>query len=255
MIAHRGFSSRQPESTRAAYRAAIDWAIQHDVRLSVECDVHFSADDHLICLHDLNLDRTSDQAGPANEWTVEELREVDFGSWCVADPDEDQRSLVTLAELIDLVREGRENGGRVGLVIETKHQSPRGLEVEERVAAMLADAGWDGSDSPVSIISFSLPALQRAQQLLPALPRTLLIQHRLGRWSPGQLPAGITSIGPDLELIKQDPEFVSRVLAHGNEVHVWTANEPDDIVMCAELGVTGFTTDYPDRMLEILGPF
>lgn len=252
IIAHRGFSSRQPESTRAAYRTAIGWAIRHDVELSVECDVHFSADDQLICLHDLTLDRTSDQTGPAFERTVEELREVDFGSWFVTDADEDQRSMVTLAELLDLVREGRERGGRIGLMIETKHRNPRGLEVEQRVATMLADAGWDGLDSPVGIISFSLPALQRAQELLPELPLTLLIQHQLGRWSAGQLPDGISAVGPDLELIKEDPDFVARVVGQGNEVQVWTANEPADIRWCAELGVTGFTTDYPDRVVETL---
>ena len=28
-------------------------------------------------------------------------------------------------------------------------------------------------------------------------------------------------------------------------MHVWTVNEPEDIRFCRDLGVTGFTTDYP----------
>ena len=44
---------------------------------------------------------------------------------------------------------------RVGLVIETKHPNPRGLEVERRVAAMLAEFGWDRPGSGVRLISFS----------------------------------------------------------------------------------------------------
>ena len=63
---------------------------------------------------------------------------------------------------------------------------------------------------------------------------------------------GIKIIGPDLELIKSDPGFVARAQAHGNEVHVWTVNATDDIRFCRDLGVTGFTTDYPDRVAEIL---
>ena len=45
---------------------------------------------------------------------------------------------------------------------------------------------------------------------------------------------------------------MARARAHGNEVHVWTANEPADIAFCRDLGVTGFTTDYPDRVLAAL---
>ena len=64
IVAHRGFSGRQPEMTRAAYRAAIDWSAKTGIELGLECDVHFSADDQLICLHDLSVKRTSTQPRP-----------------------------------------------------------------------------------------------------------------------------------------------------------------------------------------------
>ena len=50
LIAHRGFSSRHPEMTKAAYQAAIEWAYETEIPLGLECDVHFSADDELIFL-------------------------------------------------------------------------------------------------------------------------------------------------------------------------------------------------------------
>ena len=49
--------------TKAAYQAAIEWAYETEIPLGLECDVHFSADDELICLHDLTLDRTSTSSG------------------------------------------------------------------------------------------------------------------------------------------------------------------------------------------------
>ena len=51
--------------TKAAYQAAIEWAYETEIPLGLECDVHFSADDELICLHDLTLDRTSTSSGRA----------------------------------------------------------------------------------------------------------------------------------------------------------------------------------------------
>ena len=73
--------------TRAAYQEAIEWAYQTEIPLGLECDVHFSADDELICLHDLTLDRTSTSSGPAYQLTVAELKLIDFGSRSVPDPE------------------------------------------------------------------------------------------------------------------------------------------------------------------------
>jgi glycerophosphoryl diester phosphodiesterase len=252
LIAHRGFSSRHPEMTRAAYQAAIEWACQTGIPLGLECDVHFSADSELVCLHDLTLDRTSTSSGRAYDRTVAELKQLDFGSRSIADPAPEQRELLTLRELMIMVRHARQDYVPVSMVIETKHPNDRGREVEERVAAMLTEFGWDHPGSPVRLLSFSVQALKRFGVLLPALERTLLIEDDLGKWSKGKLPDRVRVVGPDLALIKKDPDFVGRSLQKGHEVHVWTVNEPDDVRFCRDLGVTGFTTDYPDRVAAIL---
>jgi glycerophosphoryl diester phosphodiesterase len=252
LIAHRGFSSRHPEMTRAAYQAAIEWAQETEIPLGLECDVHFSADDELICLHDLTLDRTSTSSGPAYQRTVAELKLLDFGSRSVANPEPEQRELITLRELMSMVRDARQDHVPVSMVIETKHPIVRGRAVEERVAAMLTEFGWDQPDAPVRLISSSVKALRRFGWLLPGMERTLLIGDDLGRWRDGKLPDGIRVVGPALTLIKEDPEFVERSRQRAHQVHVWTVNEIDDIRLCHDLGVTGFTTDYPDRVAAVL---
>jgi glycerophosphoryl diester phosphodiesterase len=238
--------------TKAAYQAAIEWAYETEIPLGLECDVHFSADDELICLHDLTLDRTSTSSGRAYEHTVEQLKLLDFGSRSLPDPGPEQRELVTLRELMIMVRDARRDHVPVSLVIETKHPNERGREVEERVAAMLVEFGWDHPGAPVRLLSFSVKAVRRFGWLLPGLERTLLIEDDLGRWRDGRLPDGVRVVGPDLELIKEDPGFVTRSVQRGHQVHVWTVNEPEDVRFCRDLGVTGFTTDYPDRVAELL---
>jgi glycerophosphoryl diester phosphodiesterase len=238
--------------TKAAYQAAIEWAYETEIPLGLECDVHFSADDELICLHDLTLDRTSTSSGRAYEHTVEQLKLLDFGSRSLPDPGPEQRELVTLRELMIMVRDARRDHVPVSLVIETKHPNDRGREVEERVAAMLVEFGWDHPGAPVRLLSFSVKAVRRFGWLLHGLERTLLIEDDLGRWRDGRLPDGVRVVGPDLELIKEDPGFVTRSVQRGHQVHVWTVNEPEDVRFCRDLGVTGFTTDYPDRVAELL---
>lgn len=245
IYAHRGYAAHEPEMTRAAYLAAIDWAEQTGHPLGLECDVHFSGDGQLICLHDLTVNRTSTSQGAAYERTVAELQGLDFGSWKVRRPSPEQRTLVTLAELIELTAQARGRGVDVSLAIETKHPNPRDTEVEDGVASLLEPYGWTATGSPVRIISFYLPGLHRAAEVLPELPRTLLIERDLGEWSDGHLPAGIGAVGPDYLLLRRDPDYVARVLARGHEVHVWTVNKARDVTWCLHRGVSGITTDDP----------
>jgi glycerophosphoryl diester phosphodiesterase len=253
IVAHRGFSSRQPESTLAAYQEAIDWSLAEGVPVGLECDVHLTADDELVCLHDARLGRTVDAVGPVSGWTLADLRRLDFGSWRVADPTPEQASLVSLVELLTLVRDARTRGADVELVIETKHPQARGLELERRVCRLLAAFGWDVPGAPARLITFSVPAAELLGRLVPHLHRTLLISGTLTPFASGGLPQGVDVAGVDVRLLRRDPGFVARAAGRGHEVHVWTANDPDDIRFCRDLGVTGFTSDHPDRVLEVLG--
>lgn len=252
IIAHRGFSARHPEMTRAAYQAAIEWSATTGSPLGLECDVHFSADDHLICLHDLSIERTSKVLGWAIDLTVAQLKRLDFGSRSAGAATPAEQELVTLAELLVMVRDARARGVDVSLVIETKHPNPRGGEVERRVAEMLADYGWDQAGSPVRVISFSPAAMHRFAKLLPDIERSLLIDQGLGQWNSGDLPTGVTIVGIDIEMIRQDPSLVDRFLQRGHVVHAWTLNDPGDIRLCAEIGVTNFTSDAPNLVAELL---
>lgn len=245
IYAHRGYAAREPEMTRAAYLAAIGWAERTDHRLGLECDVHFSRDGQLICLHDLTVDRTSNGTGAAYERTLVELRALDFGRWKVRRPMPEQRELITLAELLELTAQARTRGVDVTLAIETKHPNPRTTEVEQAVAGLLEPYGWTAPGAPVRIISFFLPGLEKAAEVMPHLGRTLLIERELGQWRSGQLPEGIDAVGPDYLLLREDPAFIARVLDRGREVHVWTVNRLRDIAWCLDRGVTGITTDDP----------
>lgn len=238
--------------TIAAYRAAIDWAGETGTRLGLECDVQFSADDQLICLHDSRIDRTATTTGIAFEFTVAELKALDFGSRQTQNPSEEQRTLITLAELLAMVDEARQRDVDVTLAIETKHPNPRGLDTEDRVAAMLADYGWTRAGAPVRIISFSMEALRKVGRLLPELERTYLQQFDFGDYETGELPDGIEAFGPDIAMLRADPDFVARAHRNGKQVHPWTLNEPDDIDFALSLGVDGLTTDFPDRALDRL---
>ena len=252
VVAHRGFSSRQPEMTVAAYREAVEWSVVEGVPLGLECDVRFSADGELVCVHDAVLGRTGGVGGRVGEWSVAELRGMDFGSWRVVGASVEQRSLVTLADLLGLVGAARAGGAEVGVVVETKHPCERGLGLERRVVEMVEGCGWGGVGSPVRVITFSVAGAVLVASLLPGVGVSLLLEGGLGSCVGGVLPPGVRVAGVEVGLLRRDPGFVERAARYGNEVHAWTVNDPVEMEWCRSLGVAAITTDYPDRAAAIL---
>ncbi len=238
--------------TLAAYEEAIEWSLRTGVPLGLECDVRFSRDDHLVCLHDPSLSRTSTDSGLVEDKTLAELRALDFGSWRVTEPTEAQRSLVTLADLLALVAGARRRGADVVLSVETKHPNSQGLQVETRVCQMLAERGWNRSGSPVRLITFSVPAARLLAELVPGMQRTLLVTGSLDEWVSGVLPSGIRDVGVNIGLLRQHPGFISRARRNGNQVHAWTVNSPADLAFCRAHGITGVTTDDPELAWTVL---
>ncbi|GGM00388.1 glycerophosphodiester phosphodiesterase [Micromonospora yangpuensis] len=254
VFAHRGSSADLPEHTLAAYlRALADGAD------GLECDVRLSRDGHLVCVHDRRLDRTSNGHGLVSARTLAELDRLDFGSWhpgCgpAGPPDESHTRLLTLQRLLDAVLAA---GRPVRLLIETKHPSRYGRDVERRLVALLRRYGLTepGPDDPVrvTVMSFSLLAVRRVRALAPRLP-TVLLMDLPPRWlRRGHLPFGTRIAGPNVELLRTRPWLVPALRAAGHQVYVWTVNEPADLDLALAAGVDGLITDRPAHTLARLG--
>jgi glycerophosphoryl diester phosphodiesterase len=76
VIAHRGASAIAPENTLAAIQAAADLGA-----VAVEFDVHASKDGGIVVMHDNTLARTTNGRGRVAHRTVQELQQLDAGSW------------------------------------------------------------------------------------------------------------------------------------------------------------------------------
>lgn len=73
---HRGLSGRFPENTLGAVKAAIDMGVDF-----VEIDIYLSKDGVPVLAHDQNLERCSNGTGLVTDYTLKELRQLDFGSY------------------------------------------------------------------------------------------------------------------------------------------------------------------------------
>lgn len=268
IIAHRGASGYAPEHTWFAYEKARDMGADY-----LELDLHMSADNQLVAIHDDTLERTTNGDGNVKDHTLEALKALDAGSWFnQAHPEYANDAyagakLLTLDEVIDRY------GDNVRYYIETKSpdrypELQRAL-VETLEAEGLVDAG------AVVIQSFSQDSLKQIHELNADIPLVQLVWYSTAEDGDGleewtgvtPAPSEITDadfqaiadyavgIGPNVTYEGQDvidADFVDQAHANGLLVHAYTINEPDAMQRLLDWGVDGMFTNFPDRLSAIV---
>jgi glycerophosphoryl diester phosphodiesterase len=255
VIAHRGASEEEPEHTLAAYRRAFDHGAD-----GVECDVRLTADHHLVCVHDRRVDRTSNGAGRVSTLELARLEELDWASWKATrergdrerpEKDPERGQLLTLRRLLETLVETRHE---VVTLIETKHPTRHGSDVEQTLVQVLRGFDLDHGDQPgrphVRMMSFSRRALVTMQRLSPDVPLVYLVDANVQSLRrDGKLPRGVTRVGLDVRLLKR-PKVVRAYQEKGHEVYAWTVDKDVDVDRCLDLGVDVIITNRPARVLK-----
>ena len=266
VFAHRGSSEALPEHTLAAYLRALGEGAD-----GLECDVRLTRDGHLVCVHDRRLDRTSNGRGRVSAYTLAQLDALDFGSWhpgaggaataidaaAEAEADLPVTELTRLLTLDRLLAAVRASGRAVRLLIETKHPSRYGAEVERRLVDLLRRFGLaepvPGDPVSVTVMSFAALAVRRIARLAPALPTVYLLEVLPPGVGRGRLPFGARIAGPGIGLVRARPGLLPALRAAGHQTYVWTVNEEPDLDLVLAQGVDGVITDRPRFVLDRLG--
>ena len=76
MISHRGLSEKYPENTQVAIDAAIEAGLK-----IIEIDIHFTADNIPVLLHDATINRTSNGSGEIAKMSFASASRYDYGAW------------------------------------------------------------------------------------------------------------------------------------------------------------------------------
>lgn len=269
VIAHRGASGHAPESTMAAYELAHKWGVDY-----LELDAQITSDGEVVVFHDDTIGRTSDGEGEINDYTLQELKALDTGTWFneqnpdSADPTFAGAQILTLDELLTHF------GHDARYYIETKSpQLNPGLE--EALVAILEEHDMIESGH-VLVQSFEQDSLLKVHELNEHIPLIQLVWYYPSEEKDGQLVewTGVTP-GPeditdeDFQAVADyaaglgtnfiyegeeviDADFIHQANDNGLPVHVYTINEPDEMGRLMEMGVNGLFTNYPDRLLELV---
>lgn len=232
VMAHRGASAAAPENTIAAVQIAIDSGAQW-----VEIDVQETADGHVAVIHDSDLKKIGGSALTVAGSTLEQLQQVDIGSWFGAEF-ADQR-IPTLEEVLLLCK------GRIGVNIELKYYGKQ-VRLEQRVAEIVERTGMM---EQVMFMSLSYDGIQVLHGLRPEWKVGLLSSVALGRLAE-----------LDVDFLALNGRAASRTLirqAHkmGKQVMVWTVNDPVAMASMIGRGADALITDEPELAVTVLEHF
>ena len=229
IIAHRGSSATAPENTLAAFRLAAD---QHTD--FIELDVQESLDGQVLVVHDSDLMKVG--YNPTKIWDGEAsaLRSIDIGSF--KDPQFSSERVPTLAEALAACK------GRCKVIVELKSYG-HNQRLEERVAKIVEDAGMEND---CVFMSLDRNMVQRMKTLRPSWRVGLLVAKAIGDLT--ELKADFLAV----EARMATRRFVRRAHAAGQDVYIWTVNDPAWMFVGLSRGVDGLITDKPDIARRVI---
>lgn len=235
-MAHRGWSGKAPENTMTAIRLALaEPAIK-----AMEIDVQLTRDGVPVVIHDFTLERTTNGKGLVKDHSLEELRELDAGSW-FGEKFAGER-IPTLEEVLVAVK------GRCKLNIELKATSDLYPGIAEKVLALLEKHDMK---QEVYVTSFDHDLIRHVRTLDQEIETGLIVYGRPVLMLEQMEEAGATILSMDYLYLTR--ELTAAAIEKGFKVIAWTVDDPKhirhvlswhpDIQIC---------TNHPDRMLEFV---
>lgn len=250
VFAHRGGGGLFPENTLEAFKYSAQMGV--DV---LELDVHSTADGALVVMHDSKIDRTTNGSGRVSELTLAELKNLDAGYHFTPDggktfPFRGKGIRVpTLQEIFDSFPDQTFN-------VEPKQAEPSVTKplCEMIRARKMTEKVIVGSFRQTAIDEFRAQCTEVATAATPSEVRDFLALYKVGlgeSYSPPMQVLQIPERLGSLQIVSKD--FIETARKLNLKVHVWTINETDDMQRLIEMKVDGIMTDYPDRLLNLLG--
>ena len=270
--AHRSGGGIFPENTMMAFEGCIN---SDTFRTDVfEFDLHITADDELIVLHDSTLDRTTDAVEyfgqedirPEN-YTYEELRGLNFGENFKNENGEkpyqglrgdDIPDSLRVSSLKDVLRY-LESNGRFDYIIEIKNGGELGEKAADKLYETLQSMEMLNR---VVVGTFNANVTAYLDENYPDLPRSASIMevvkmyfHSLigldrkegaYKFDALQIPMGASII--DLATAR----LVNYAHRHNIAVQYWTINDADDMQQLKDIGADCIMSDVPDVAYDVL---
>lgn len=238
IFAHRGGGFEAPENSMAAFRRLSEIGIRY-----LETDVQLTADGQVVVCHDETLDRSYGGEGKIFDHTYEEISQL---------RNEAGEKMPLLSEVLTEFPD-------LYLNIDAKTN-----EVAEPLVDLLKEHDAIGR---TMIASFSERRLEHIRLIggpevstslgVKAIVNLLLASETVSNAETWRVPgprhhARAAQVPEKTRGIRVvSPRFVATAHTAGLAVHVWTINDPEQMVKLVNMGVDGIVTDVPELAKQV----
>src|SRR5699024_8116448 len=233
-IAHRGWSSRAPENTIAAFILALN-----ESKISaIELDVHLSKDGVPVVIHDHTLERTTNGKGTVSTQSALDLVQLDAG--ISFGPQFVGQKIPLLEEVMALAK------GKKRLLIELKQMGELYVGLEEKVAELINKYNMYHQ---VVVISFDHESVRKVKEYDPIVEIGLVFTGQLTMLADQVDYTGASYLSIQHRFITK--ELVELFQDKCVQLVAWTI---DDVGSLNRMkGISGnihITTNRPEIMIE-----
>ena len=271
--AHRSGGGIAPEQTMMAIK---NCAEDEDIDIDIfEFDLHITADDVLVLLHDNTLDRTSNseevfgetEVRPENK-TYEELRQLNMGAKFVNTDGEMPFANIASDELSDDLRIVRIDDvldylmsvGDYRYIIEIKNEGELGKRSMDILYEILSERNLIDK---VVLGTFNKEVTEYIDTDYPDINRSASINEVIKFWIAAltnsdsyEPPCSVLQIPYcepylDYGVNLGTATVINYAHEHNMAVQYWTINDPEEMEYLISIGADCIMTDYPDILSKI----
>ncbi|MFT4412834.1 glycerophosphodiester phosphodiesterase [Fredinandcohnia humi] len=232
IIGHRGAAGYAPENTIAAFDKAVELKADY-----IELDVQMTKDGELVVIHDPMIDRTTNGTGAVKDFTLQELKQYDAGSWFHSTFKNEK--IPSFREIINRY------SSTIGLLIELKDpELYPGIEV--KLAKELKRANLHKrTDHSIIVQSFNRESIRTFHRLLPSVPTGILSLLPFSSAHLKEVSKYSTYLNCFYPILT--PRYLREIKKHGLTPFVWPVNTRDAFQSIYKTGINGITTDFPNQ--------
>ncbi|WP_226619961.1 glycerophosphodiester phosphodiesterase [Cytobacillus firmus] len=230
-IGHRGVAGYCPENTFPSYDRAIEMGADY-----LEIDVQLSKDGRLVVIHDSLVDRTTDHKGKVSDFTFDELRKMDAGSWFSTKFS--GACIPSFEEVLDKYAD------RVGLLIELKKPSLY-PGIEKMIAEELKKRKLDSKGKDHIIVqSFEKASMRLFHELMPEIPVAILINYPPDKMEIKNIAKYASYLNPKWTVVNK--RVIDLIHANGMKAIAWTVRSKKEADKLKHYPLDGIVADYLD---------
>ena len=228
--AHRGASEYAPDSTKVAF----DLGIKMNAN-GIETDLHKTKDGHIVLFHNNNLDGRSSGTGPLKDYTLAELKEMEFGAW--KDEKFKGEKILTLEEFAELYF-------HLDLTFALELKAP---DCEKETLDIIKKYNIEDK---VFVTSFFFEYLEKMR----SLDENIRLGWLIGKTTEEQCRKLLTIKGSQIcpQAGLTEKEDVDMINSYGFRTRIWGVSSIELMEKMCGFDIDGMTCNFPDKLYEYL---